>query len=180
MHCFRWLRISKGLAEKTGSLAHRNTAVYGGLKNGSVNLWLNKGRGPISVKGKSWSRKVLAVICSSSWVWKSCWYVLQVENYASCFLLKVQHDLHGVAWMTSSDYSRRFQGGFITIKCISFKKREESLARRSIYCRTTKFCSTSLNRSLYTVMERTLLLFIAWSYWSICLYPNSCTDNLSS
>lgn len=103
-----------------------------------------------------------------------------MEIYFGCFL-KAQHDLHGVAQAKSSDYSRRKAVWFYNNKIPFFFLREKTvlLARRSVYCKRTRFCSIS-NRSLQTVMKRTLLLFIAWSYWSICLYPNSCIDIFSS
>lgn len=103
---------------------------------------------------------------------------MEIENYFSCFL-KAQHDLHGVAQAKSRDYSRREAVWVYNNKIHFFEKREDCLAGRSVYCKRTRFCSIS-NRSLQTVMKRTLLLFIAWSYWSICLSPNSRTDNFSS
>lgn len=84
---------------------------------------------------------------------------MEIKNYFGYFL-KVQHDLDGVAQAKNSDNSGRKAVWFYNNKIHFLKKTEDSLARRSVYCKRTRFCSIS-NRSFQTVMKRSLLLFIA-------------------
>lgn len=120
-----------------------------------MDLLFHKGREPSVWRTKASQEKFWLWLVAVLWFWRG-WLCL--GNGGSW----VQCDLQGAAQVKSSDYSRR------KALCLEMKE-GRNLPEGAYSVKTARCCSTLLRRSWCALMEKSLLLFIAWCYWSICL-----------